>query len=283
MTREHDYGWLKVGCQAQVNEDTGDKPVAEGVEDILERREVGIASSTAALEYFTRSEETVADDLFSAESIGMAYGYPLEVDYDRFTRVPYVRVWVPRRIEECDGIMRSLSKIDPNIYSREYVAAALKNRFGEPGHTIYAVGDRVKREAKGILVMDREVEFYEDRATIYYHVRVCHSEGTVHQTAALQAALYLQARADFECAVLSMQSAGLTPRLDAVVFVEDDDDGMYSGYVEQVELARDDAFTRGKVPAWLDLEAFGSWASGAPRTDDDAKHVVVRLADDVTP
>lgn len=283
MTTEHDYGWLRVSCRAQVNEDSSDKPVAEGVEEILERREVGIASSTAALEYLTSSEETLHETSLSAPSIGMAYGYPLHVDYERFARVPYVRVWTPKRLKDCDDIMRSLSRIDPNIYSRKYVNSALRNGFGEPGHTIYAVGDRAKPEAKGILVMDREIEFYEDRASIYYHVRVCHSEGTVHQTAALQAALYYQARADFECAVLSMQSAGLTPKLDMVVFVEDDDDGMYSGYVEQLEYARDDAFTYGKVPEWLDLDAFGPWATGTPDRVGGEPHVVVRSADVLRP
>jgi hypothetical protein len=283
MKKQNDYEWLKVGCRANVNEDISDESVAEGVEAVLERHVVGIASSTAALEYLSSSPVPLHETTMISDEIGMAYGYPPEVDYDSFKRTPHVRVWSPQTVEECDEIMQSLSGIDPNIYSREYFEGALKGGLGRPGQTVYAAGDKHRMDARAILVMLREMEFYGDQATIYYHVRACHSEGTVHQTAAIQAALYYQARADIECAILSMHAAGLTPKFDMQVFVDDDDDGMYSQYVEQVELARGDAFTFGKIPEGIDFDAYGPWILGQDRRKSEVPHVVVRSMSDPLP
>lgn len=266
------YEWHRVACEAVYEEGAVDAAVAE----VLSRHKVGIASPTAALEFLGSCTERRFEANIGKDDIACGYGYPLEIDHFRFKKDHRVRIWAPRTEAECQDILGSLSDIDPNIYSREWIADALLRNFYSPFKTIYAVGNPSSNSARGLLVLHRELDFDDDCATIFYHMKVFHCEGSVHHRAALMTTLFYQTLADIECAVLSMHSAGLTPDFDVHVTVDDDDDGMYSSYVEQVELARDESFSHTAVPEGLDFEAYGPWITGGRPRGCDEPHVVLR-------
>lgn len=264
--------WQEVAQRAEVEED---EEIDVRIVEALDDHRVGLPSSSAWMARYKSSQEDVLEVTMSPEEIGCSYGYEDDVAY---FELPETRtcVWVPTDKHDCAQIARDLRNIDPSIYSKEWIADGITRHLDKPFNTVFAVRDAESRKTEGVFVYRRYLDLYENSATVNYHIHAFHCEGDISQRAALLAAFHKQCVVDFECAIISLAEAGLTPQLFSEIHVEDDDDGMYSRYHEIMELARDDMFEHTKVPDNVDLEAFGPWILGVVDPSRSETHQVFR-------
>lgn len=246
--------WLEVANPAEFLEPEEVSPdlVAKVVGN-----DVGIAGSEAWMETHGGAEcGTIAS---CVEDIAARYPFNDEDDgfvEDNFSDM--IEFWSPRTISECRAIMRSLKEVDPNIHSREWIYGVMTRNLGKAFHSAVTAGDPLTDKLDGLLVYNRFLTFHEDydnvTATINYHMKVFHAEGSPAIRQGLLMALHDQGVVDIECAVDSMKRAGISADLRVDVHVEDDDDGMYAEYVSAVELARHSAFGYSRSASMEDVE-----------------------------
>lgn len=265
--------WLEVGVPAEflypeeVSPDLSAKVVGN---------EVGIAASEAWMKTFGQAAGRSL--VLTVEDIGCRY--PFDEADDGFAEEnsnAQVRFSSPRTPEDCDAILKDLRRVDPRIYSRDWIVGAMKEHLGQCFHTVVAAADLSTGKVDGVLVYHRYLTLQDDPAVtadLNYHVKVFHAEGSPAVRQGLLAALHSQAVADIECALASMHDAGIAADFRAEVHVDDDDDGMYSEYVDAVEQARHDAFglSRSVSASALDIDDFGPWIRGGDESLARANH-----------
>jgi hypothetical protein len=260
---------LKVGNPAELLEPD---EVPTDLANALETNEVGIASSDAWMTFHEREPRGAIR--LTVEEIGLRY--PFDDEDEEFAEenvsVP-VDFWIPRSPEECDRVLSDLKAVDPNIYSLEWIEGCMKDNLGKPFHTIVAVRDARSGKNEGVFVYNRYLTLEQDKsvtASLNYHIKVFHAEGSPAVRQALLMTLHDQTIADLECGINSLHKAGIVADVVPGLDVEDDDDGMYASYVEAVDVAAEWAFMGAILGEDVDLHRYGEWISGIPHVPSSA-------------
>ncbi len=255
--------WLTVYHRAQHDS------AAEEIEEILlANSDIGLPSSSAWMARAEASPSARSEITLSSEDIACGFGFDLEVDHEEMGDVPAVSVWSPTDEIDLRSLLRDLD-LDPSEKRR--IESAFMETLGDSGVAIYAVRNLDSRKAEGFIAYDRNLTFFSDCVSLEYQVWGFHCTDDVMHRGALLAAFHNQAVVDLQGALDSMARAGVSPKLSYQLDAPGDD--LESSLVELVDLAQENLFEVDHMPH-VDIEAYGSWLSGAKASDEN--HVLVR-------
>jgi hypothetical protein len=228
--------------------------------------DIGLPSSDAWMARYARAQERRYEIVLGVDELISSYGFENSLDWAG-KDTPPAAIWIPRDETDCKSVVRDL---DLTREQRSHLESVLIVSIGDPSKAIYAVRKPNSRKSEGLIVYERNLEFFNDFVQIQYDVEFFHCSSDPVLEAALFASFNEQTSTDLQGALDSMTRAGITPRLyctlDAPV------DYLHERLSEIVDLAKGELFDLDPMPH-VDIEAFGSWLSGISK--DDENHILI--------
>jgi len=244
-------------CWRVVTVPAGTDPTTATERDVAYASGIGLASRTAWTSYITQERNPPAEINLGMADIGFNGGYPIDYDWlDNLGGTALASAWPVTDRAEAEAVVADLSRGGLAEWDGHLLELLLAELTEQPNAVVIASREIGSRRANAILAYTRNLTVHDGEVSYDVHPHLLVAPKSGHARPALLACFAMQAKSDFEAAIMSMSKASdVRPIASFCHGAVDVPESLVIELSDRIDYAQDGLFDGEELPSDVD---FGS-------------------------